>query len=111
MAFATEVFGDSRHRNEQLRVTDSSIWKKKPAWQFCERDLFGDYTTLIRLYVPGSINSHYFHIIGDKLINPIPLGFIGPQYKDSVIKGGMSEFIPSPIKTRQPNDHGDHIRE
>ena len=23
------------------------------------------------VYVPGSINSHYFHIIGDKLINPI----------------------------------------
>ena len=22
-------------------------------------------------YAPGSINSHYFHIIGDKLINPI----------------------------------------
>ena len=23
------------------------------------------------VYVPGSINSHYFHMIGDKLINPI----------------------------------------
>ena len=33
------------------------------------------------------------------VINPIPSGFIGPHYKDSVIKGGI---IPIPNKTRQP---------
>ena len=26
----------------------------------------------IYIYVLGSINSHYFHVIGDKVINPIP---------------------------------------
>ncbi len=35
------------------------------------------------IYQPVSLkglNSHYFHIIGDKLINPIPgWGFIGPH--------------------------------
>ena len=34
------------------------------------------------------LNSHNFHIIGDKLINPISLGFIGPHYKDSLLKVG-----------------------
>ena len=36
------------------------------------------------------LNSHYFYIIGDKLINPIPYGFIGPHYKDSLLKGGVT---------------------
>ena len=31
--------------------------------------LFEDYSTTCAI---GSINSHYFHIIGDKLINPSP---------------------------------------
>ena len=41
--------------------------------------------------VPGSINSHYFHIIGDKLINPI-VGVYIPIIRIP-IKGGMT--IPS----------------
>ena len=35
------------------------------------------------------LNSHYFHIIGDKLINPTSRGLY-THYKDSVIKGGMT---------------------
>ena len=40
------------------------------------------------IYVPGSINSHYFHIIGDKLINPI-VGVYIPIIRIP-IKGGMT---------------------
>ena len=40
-----------------------------------------------RLYMCQGVNSHYFHIIGDKLINPIVGAPIWPHYKDSVIKG------------------------
>ena len=44
--------------------------------------------------VPGSINSHYFHIIGDGKNQPKSVGPpIWPHYKDSVIKGGI---IPIP---------------
>ena len=39
-------------------------------------------------YVPGSINSHYFHLIGDKLINPI-VGLYIPIIRIP-IKGGMT---------------------
>ena len=43
------------------------------------------------LNVPGSINSHYFHIIGDKLINPI-VGVYIPIINiiRIPIKGGMT---------------------
>ena len=39
-------------------------------------------------YVPGSINSHYCHILGDKLINPI-VGVYIPIIRIP-IKGGMT---------------------
>ena len=48
------------------------------------------------------LNSHYLHIIGDKLINPIPQGFIGPHYKDSLFLR-WDEFIIPNIATF---DHG-----
>ena len=38
--------------------------------------------------MPGSINSHYFHIIGDKLINPM-VGVYIPIIRIP-IKGGMT---------------------
>ena len=50
--------------------------------------------------MPGSINSHYFHIIGDKLINPM-VGVYIPIIRIP-IKGGMT--IPN-IATF---DHGTH---
>ena len=50
---------------------------------------------IMKLYVPGSINSHYFHIIGDKLINPI-VGVYIPII-GFPIKGGI---FPIPKKTR-----------
>ena len=50
--------------------------------------------SVIETYVPGSINSHYFHIIGDKLINPI-VGVYIPIIRIP-IKGGMT----IPRKTR-----------
>ena len=49
----------------------------------------------------SGLNSHYFHIIGDGKLNPI-VGFIGPHYKDSLLKVGG---FPSPI-TRDGLDHG-----
>ena len=49
------------------------------------------------VYMCQGLNSHYFRIIGDKVINPIVGVKIGPHYKDSVIKGGRS---PIPKKTR-----------
>ena len=55
----------------------------------------------IQLYMCQGLNFHYFHIIGDKLINPSPYGFIGPHYKDSVIKGGIF-----PIPNIATFDHG-----
>ena len=39
-------------------------------------------------YVPGSINSHYFHIMGDGKLNPI-VGVYIPIIRIP-IKGGMS---------------------
>ena len=39
--------------------------------------------------MPGSINSHYFHIIGDGKNQPNSRGLY-THYKDSVIKGGMT---------------------
>ena len=47
-------------------------------------------------HVPGSINSHYFHIIGDGH-QPNSRGLY-THYKDSVIKGGRSPIPPK--KTR-----------
>ena len=35
-----------------------------------------------------SLNSHYFHIIGDKLINPIPQGFYIPIIRIPYLKVG-----------------------
>ena len=49
----------------------------------------------------GSINSHYFHIIGDKLINPI-VGVYIPIIRIP-IKGGMT--IPNIVTF----DHGTYI--
>ena len=43
-------------------------------------------------FVPGSINSHYFHIIGDKLINPI-VGVYIPIIRIPSLKVGG---FPSP---------------
>ena len=43
--------------------------------------------------VPGSINSHYFHIIEDKLINPI-VGVCIPIIRIP-IQGGMRIPIPN----------------
>ena len=47
--------------------------------------------------VPGSINSHSFHIIGDKLINPI-VGVYRAPLQGFPIKGGRSP-IPNNIAT------------
>ncbi len=52
----------------------------------------------------GSINSHYFHIIGDKLINPIVGAPIYPWNKDSLFF--RWEVSHPPKKTRQPKNHG-----
>ena len=49
-------------------------------------------------YVPGSINSHYFHIIGDGKLNPI-VGVYIPIIRIP-IKGGMT--IPNIVTF----DHG-----
>ena len=46
------------------------------------------------LSVPGSINSHYFHIIGDKLINPIVEVYVPIIRIPSLKVGGF----PSPNK-------------
>ena len=43
------------------------------------------------------LNSHYFHIIGDKLINPI-VGLLYTHCKDSVIKAGIFP-IPNNMAT------------
>ena len=41
------------------------------------------------IYVRSGPNSHYFHTIGDKLINPSPQGFnIITHYKGSLLKVG-----------------------
>ena len=41
----------------------------------------------MEMWAIGSINSHYFHIIGDGH-QPNSRGFIGPHYKDSLLKVG-----------------------
>ncbi len=57
-------------------------------------------------YMCQGLTSHYFHIIGDKLINPISVGVkIGPHEIriPSFIKGGRSRLSP----TKRDNlDHG-----
>ena len=53
-------------------------------------------------YVPGSINTHYFHIIGDKLINPIVGVYILPIRRIPSLKVGG---LPSP-RTKEWIDHG-----
>ena len=50
--------------------------------------------------MPGSINSHYFHVIGDKLINTI-VGVYIPIVRIP-IKGGMT--IPN-IRSLDPGTH------
>ena len=57
-------------------------------------------------YVPRSINSHYFHIIGDGH-QPNSRGLY-THYKDSVIKGGMT--IPN-IATFDHGTYEDYISE
>ena len=42
-------------------------------------DTFLPQWPLMFLDMCQGLNSHYFHIIGDKLINPISSGFIGPH--------------------------------
>ena len=54
----------------------------------------------------GSINSHYFHVIGDKLINPI-VGVYIPIIRIPVIKGWMT--IPQYRELIDPGSH-DHCR-
>ncbi len=47
-------------------------------------------------YVRSGLNSHYFHIIGDKLINPI-VGVYRAPLQGFLLKGGI---FPIPNKTR-----------
>ena len=54
--------------------------------------------------MPGSINSQYFHVIGDKLINPIVGVYISiiriPYYRWEVSHPQYKEFRPWLIWTR-----------
>ena len=62
---------------------------------------------IIPTYVPGSINSHYFHIIGDKLINPSPQGFIYLYTHEVRIPSLKVGGLPSPKKSDNL-DHGSY---
>ena len=54
----------------------------------------------IGAYVRSGLNSHYFHIIGDKLINPI-VGVYIPIIRIPVIKGGIFP-IPKDQRVDRP---------
>ena len=64
----------------------------------------GDYTYPVICAI-GSINSHYFHIIGDKLINPIGGIYIYPL-EGFPIKDGMT--IPN-IGSLDPGTYRDYF--
>ena len=59
----------------------------------------------VLIYVRSGLNSHYFHIIGDKLINPSPgKGFIGPhEIRIPVVKGWRWQPIPKDQGVDRPD--------
>ncbi len=63
------------------------IWERLSSW-WLNYPAVGVKTWTLRTYVPGSVNSHYFHIIGDGH-QPKSVGVYIPIIR-SPIKGGMT---------------------
>ena len=76
------------------RLTSHDMYELPTRWIDCPTSrFFHDSFLQDGLYVRSGLNSHYFHIIGDKLINPNSRGLY-THYKDSLLKVGW----PSPIQ-------------